>query len=302
MDLTWNILENSRDTLQHFSLFADVYTHSRLWSMHFPSLRILKFCSWIFDPGDLRYMSPFILSHSNTLEVLYFSRYRFPVEYEIDPHVSSFSRDRKQIPVLEHQPHLISFSGSTTIFLQLLDSGLKTMFTRLETLELDNYYMRYVNAVIYRNDGFQRLCTFFTLRRLCLTLTEPACLPEDRLERLATGWLTSLQILIDKCQATLEVLLLNFSFTVGAKRLAGILGQVDSLNTIHLSRHVTSEYENEQYIKILSSHCKGLRKVWIFSGSCSIYPYELSKWNVSSFQIERDSFGGVIDIQVVENP
>jgi hypothetical protein len=248
-------LAKSRETLRYVSLIR-LHNHSRLLSIHFPSLHTLKIVPWdIYRPSELQNMSQFILSHSKTLQVLDFTPYNLPYEHENNPDFFPFIQSRNQPLGPEYKTHLKSFGGNFSFFLLLLDSGLQSVFAQLENLVLFNQFNF---ARPLRQDYDLRICTFSSLRRLRFEICGWSFQHEDD---WAINWLTWLRLLIRKCQAKLEVLILKLPFAVDAETLVESLSQNNSLETIYLSWSVTSGHKEEEYVKILSSHCKSLRKV-----------------------------------------
>jgi hypothetical protein len=268
----WNILENSRETLQHISLLMRVCNHfyntPRLLSMQFPSLHTLKFGSWCgFITSDYEYLATFFISHSKTLEVIDIGEHYLAGENGIEPDVFPFIRIRSQIPDLAYQTHLRSFRGSAHNFLHLLNSSAQSLFARLENLELDNWDMSSDHVIdFFAQDNGQRMLTLSTLRRLCFAIYDTS-LEEE--EELTTNWLNWLRLLIERCQANLKILMLKLPLALDAKSLAEYLGPADSLETIYLSAQITSGCQDEPYVEELSSYCKSLRKVWLSYGKWS---------------------------------
>jgi hypothetical protein len=304
MSIACNMLENSKDTIRHLSVFTRVYSLSKLWPMRFPSLHTLQLSAWWgLDPDNIPNMSNFILSHFNTLEVLDFSTHRFPDECEFDLDLFPFIRPRNQILDFGHQTHLRSFRGSAVTFFLVLDSGLQSMFSRLENLELDdgNMLPSQYHALV-RSDNTHRMPTIFTLRRLCIALYSYWIKWE---EQIVNNWVIWPRLLIEQCRMKLEIFMLNLPIKVDPEILAELLGQADSLKTIYLSAPITSGYEDEEYVKVLTS-CVSLREVWLYYEKWSksyahLHGKELYK-STSMVRIERDILGEVIDLHVVKPP
>jgi hypothetical protein len=203
------------------------------------------------------------------LEILDISEHHLAGENEIESDVFPFIRIGDRIPDLNYQPHLRSFRSSAHIFIQLLGSGAQSLFVRLENLELDNWNMNAFHVTDFLGqDNSQRMCTFPNLRRLCLSLYDTTMQEE---EELSSKWLIWLGLLIERCQAKLEVLMLKLFFALDAKCLAESLSPADSLETIYLSARITSGCQDELYVKELSSYCKSLQKVWLSYGKWSAY-------------------------------
>jgi hypothetical protein len=172
--------------------------------------------------NNLQQLSSFISIHSKTLEVLDSNYHSYSDVREIDPDMFPSIRGENQQLGAERQPGLSSFRGGAYILLHLLNSGLRSLFTRLEYLELadeDVHPIRLTDA-LHLNIG-RKICTFSPLRRFSLNILVE---PPGHLDReLVTGWLYLLRLLIKRCQAKLEVLVLDFHFRVHAKKNASRL-------------------------------------------------------------------------------
>jgi hypothetical protein len=284
MGPVWNILKASRESLRHISLLINVFDYQQLWSIHFPSLHTLQLNIWQMGSlNDLRDMLTFILLHKSTLGILDTTPHQIPDEHEFNPDLFPFIRDRNQDLAQYHGTPLRSFRGNFQVLFHLLNVDL-TIFSRLENLDLtfrgDPLYSFDVTAShVYLQTIREH--AFPSLRRLHLLLHFYQNLDLQR---------RAISSFIEGCQLTLEVLKLGVRFSIDPREFAGWIVNANRLGSIHFLWEIAAEYENEEYVRILSSSCKSLREVWMENGD-----------KVLRTRIKRDSADVVVGLEVEES-